>query len=75
MTTPGNTVDAASLARLRDLRLWHYRQLVKCRGLARQAVSSSQVSRYNADADTHLHYVQTLNDYFPHGDTAEADAV
>jgi hypothetical protein len=63
-----------SLGRLRALRVWHWRSLLRFRNLARQAVNSDDVRRYNAEADTHLGFVQSLNDFFEVGDTAERDA-
>ncbi len=67
--------DAASLARLRVIRLWHWRQLLRSRMHARSCASPSLMRQYNDEADMHLGFVQSLNDYFPDPhDTAERDA-
>lgn len=63
-----------ALARLRELRSHHWRELIKARHNAQRAATGSQAMRYHEDANTHLRFVQTLNDYFEAGDTAEADA-
>lgn len=59
---------------LRALRLWHWRSMVKARELAQRTPSGGMSERYSKEADTHLAFVQTLNDHFPQGDTAERDA-
>lgn len=64
--------NADALLRLRALRLWHYRQLLAARRMA-QRVPSVEAVRYNAEASTHLGFVQSLNDFFANGDTAEHD--
>lgn len=65
--------NADALLRLRALRLWHYRQLVDCRRAASKAETPYFAERCNAEAATHLGFVQSLNDFFEMGDTAEAD--
>lgn len=65
---------------LRELRLWHYRQLAKERNQAeiteRQILNLTDEERRGVHrlANHHLKAVQTLNSFFPEvGDTAEKD--
>lgn len=62
-----------ALHRLRVLRLWHWRALLAARMHARSCASASLMRQYNDAADTHLKFVQSLNDFFENGDTAERD--
>jgi len=59
---------------LREIRMWHWRQVVNSRQLERdheaglQAwgnvhYSTSSIARHRADADRHLRAVQTLNEF------------
>jgi hypothetical protein len=65
------------LARLRDLRLWAWRQVLthrKCADDASKANLSAISSFHHRCADNALGHVQTLNDFFSDiGDTAERD--
>lgn len=79
---PGKRAQAAAshdnhadaLDRLRALRLWHWLALLRARQHERNAVSSSLMTKYAHEASEHLGFVQSLNDFFQPGDTAEADA-
>jgi hypothetical protein len=59
--------------RLRELRLWHWKQVLIWRDLAKYASSRHFADSYNKAADEHIKFVQTLNDFFDVGDTAEKD--
>jgi hypothetical protein len=76
---------AANLERLRELRLWHWEQALHCRAesqafakLAKVSASAkacnSMAGNWHEKANLHVKFVQTLNDFFPVGDTAENDA-
>lgn len=59
---------------LRELRLWHWEQMMQQRALALRAAADSMNKAHNAMADRHLRFVQELNDQFPDfNDTAERD--
>lgn len=73
------------LTRLRELRLWHWKLGLKHRQLqydlealqaTRKKSSSLQdcVKTYKDACNVHFTAVQTLNEFFPIGDTAERDA-
>lgn len=64
-----------ALRRLRELRVWHWRQLLRARMFQRSCASASLARQYDQEAATHLGFVQSLNDFFPMGDTAEADSL
>lgn len=71
--------------RLRKLRLWHWKQAMACRSSANQyadminegfgdaGANAMRCDDLNGRANEHLYHVQTLNDFFPIGDTAERD--
>lgn len=80
------TITNETLVRLRTLRLWHWREALSYRRQAEAADKRTGVGdkRYagqmraiatvkNLQADTHIFAVQTLNDFFAPGDTAERD--
>lgn len=75
-----NRKTAAALAqmeRLRPIRLHHWREyLHECR--REKAYTSFKAPKHaeaaHARATFHMHAVQTLNDFFPIGDTAERDS-
>ena len=63
------------VAGLRALRLYHYLAMVQLRAYANDdALEPNHRKHYNKRANVHLGFVQTLNDYFEIGDTAEGDA-
>lgn len=67
------------LDRLRELRLWHWRQALQCRNNAQtDRISDAPLPVYqelmDVHANRHIRFVQTLNDFFAMDDTAEADA-
>lgn len=76
-------MSPAMLDRLRALRLWHWRMAMRHRALQHEVEAilvttnssslKSAVKTYADAASVHLHAVQTLNEFFPIGDTAEAD--
>lgn len=83
-----NTVlTAEQLASVRKVRLWHWRRVVSNRELQVQnerlgkgmqagparTACLSRARQQGKIADTHLRFVQLLNDVFPVGDTAERD--
>lgn len=81
------TVTSETIRRLRSLRLWHWREALSRRAQAQAAEQRAEAvadARYaaqmrhvaalrNSEADSHIHAVQTLNDFFPAGETAEQD--
>jgi hypothetical protein len=82
LVLPRNSIEG-----LRELRLWHWSQVVMNRQLAASTWQKIQARdlpnepwirktarAYDRNADTHLKFVQVLNDFFPVGDTAENDA-
>lgn len=68
------------IERLRALRLWHWKMALSYREQQVHLESfksrslKDTINRYKAAADRHLTAVQTLNEFFPIGDTAERDA-
>lgn len=58
---------------VRGLRLWHWVQMINRRNLAEGATMKYFKDLDNRFADFHLKQVQTLNMFFPVGDTAEQD--
>lgn len=87
MTSPNEIAKPTLLAgdqqqRLRELRLWHWRECMRYRALEKaydsdSSLSHAYVKQRIADchriANHHLWAVQTLNDLFPVDDTAERD--
>lgn len=81
------TVTSETIRRLRALRLWHWREALARRAMAQNAEQRAEAvadERYagqmrnvaalrNSEADAHIYAVQTLNDFFPAGETAEQD--
>lgn len=65
-----------ALARLRVLRMWHWKMHLTFRDLEGRARSklANDIARVRAEkAAFHMLAVQTLNEHFPIGDTAEQD--
>lgn len=68
-------LDMAAQGRLRAMRLFHWRSVLAHRMYARgKGLTPRFIKDENAVADMHLGFVQTLNDFFAVGDTAERDA-
>jgi hypothetical protein len=70
-------VPAETLVQLRALRLWHWRELLDNRAKANYFRKDGQeeiTKLFDDAANVHLAAVQTLNDLFPMGETAESDA-
>lgn len=65
--------------RLRALRLWHWQQAMKYREAQRDLEAFKNrslrdcIKRYDQQVNIHLTAVQTLNEFFEIGDTAESD--
>lgn len=61
---------------LRALRLWHWKQAMDARQDTRDAerYRPYAIRIFEATVGFHIKAVQTLNDFFPVGDTAEDDA-
>lgn len=62
--------------RLRELRKWHWLQVNIKRESARSARAmyyKTAALSFDLEANMHMKFVQTLNDFFPEGDTAEKD--
>lgn len=77
----GDTVRPLELDKLRELRLWHWnkvltnsRYIVWCNRQGRPYTESQSYKLKVMDHANHMRFVQTLNDFFPVGDTAEKDA-
>lgn len=76
MTNVGHVI---LIDRLRALRLWHWQQAMKYRAYPRELeIKNIQslrlvIKRYDSLAGHHLTAVQTLNEFFEIGDTAERD--
>lgn len=72
-TNAGEPVPVPSemLPALRELRSWHAAQVTQNRGLAKRVACGKLAEAYDAQANQHLRYVQTLNDFFPAGDYCE----
>lgn len=65
---------------LRPIRLYHWVKVLKHRQIARDASGSSNLGNRIADshdkiANEHLGFVQSMNEFFEIGDTAEADQI
>lgn len=67
-------VAAETLQRLREARLWHWKQVLSQRKMAEEWNNSILAAAFNTLANFHLGHVQTLNEFFEIGDTAEKDA-
>lgn len=66
--------EVVRLIGLRALRLYHYQAMLRLRTYAADAdMRDSDSKHYNKRANFHLGFVQTLNEFFPIGDTAERD--
>lgn len=77
-----------TMASMRALRLWHWKRVIENRSEASNRVKLilgdlnndankhhlHKMQMMNAIANNHMKFVQTLNDFFPEGDTAEKDA-
>lgn len=72
-------VDPLLSSRLRALRLWHWRKAMKFREAQRDLEEFKSrsikdcIKNYDKFANEHLTAVQTLNEFFDIGDTAERD--
>lgn len=75
-------ISEEQLDRLRALRLWHWSQAMLARRMATFGEKGAfgkfiehklRCKNLNAEADFHIQQVQTLNDFFDAGDTAEQD--
>jgi len=64
-------IDDAMQKRLRVLRLWHWEKALQAR---REMDDQFMVSNSRDAYNFHMAAVQTLNDFFSIGDTAERDA-
>ncbi len=82
------TITREVLDEVRKLRLWHWREAMAARKQAQNAQDRAEAVKgdrtysaqmqgmadlKNADANHHIRAVQTLNSFFPVGDTAEQD--
>jgi len=77
MSKPKHRIDRVYLARLRAIRLHHWDAAMSDRRLERFAEDAGNIKAaisFRADANLHLTFVQTLNEFFEIGDTAENDA-
>ena len=73
---PVTPMNKLSGDKLRNLRLWHWREAMHYRKRAkvwRQRGKSDMEREMDERANQHIKFVQTLNDFFPMGDTAEQD--
>lgn len=75
LSNPAVAMGLEQFAALRMLRLWHWQQVVMRRRFANgERLTQRYRDMENSAADQHLAFVQTLNNFFPAGDTAERDA-
>ena len=78
--------NTITLPRLRELRLWHWTAAKDSRATATNLINGSaymdvhslsrmqgRAKQFDEKADMHIRFVQTLNDLFEIGDTAEID--
>lgn len=66
--------DEEGKERLRQLRLWHWRAALSARDRARPMLPWGKRNAFWDDlANKHIRFVQTLNDFFEVGETAELD--
>lgn len=70
---PVSSPDEKVLSEVRDLRLWHWQELLKCRKVQAGAANTALWHNYEKLVSHHMRAVQTLNSFFPVGDTAERD--
>lgn len=74
-------VDPLVKMKLRGIRLWHWQQAMKYRAAQRHLETFNSrslrdcIKRYDEAASVHLSAVQTLNEFFDIGDTAEQDEI
>lgn len=74
-------LPASILARLRELRLWHWEKCQVNRRVVNLVEGCEHQTEYkrmvaencHKKADFHMKQVQLLNEFFPVGDTAEGD--
>lgn len=71
-----------NIAKLRELRLYHWRMNREarrsermCRTIMSEPGASESADLYDKKAMMHIGFIQTLNAFFPVGDTAEADSI
>lgn len=67
-------IDAATLERVRAVRLWHWQQVREASLVLDLDIHGEPKRRAYEKRNLHMGFVQTLNDLFPLGDTAERDA-
>lgn len=82
----GDNIQHTPLIRLREIRLWHWRkvldasceiryyELMQQQGNAWSGFGNAKLLHAKEVHALHIGFVQTLNDFFPVGDTAEKDA-
>lgn len=76
-------ITYATIERLRKLRLWHWHMAMRHRKAENELIEikakhggsslKSCIKTYSEAANLHLTAVQTLNEFFEIGDTAEQD--
>lgn len=68
------SINDDTLAKLRMLRMWHCRSLLKCRAESKlyKGVSEHVITLAN-EAACHMSFIQTLNGLFPPGHPAEKE--
>lgn len=64
----------ATLERMRALRLWHWLEIMELRERIRRSRSPVEAELLDHYTGPHMTAVQSLNEFFDVGDTAEADA-
>ena len=70
------TVTSETMRQLRALRLWHWRGVLYRRNAQQfyEAKGNATSAQWQEQqANFHMRAVQTLNDFFPMGETAEQD--
>jgi hypothetical protein len=69
--------EGVELSSVRELRAWHWREVTRNRGhqirYEKMGGSEARAKMHRKIADFHLKAVQTLNEFFAVGDTAEKD--
>jgi hypothetical protein len=69
-----NEVTFTPSKHLRELRLWHWKQMLEASRRSRDMrLSVTHRAEFDKQHSFHMKAVQTLNDYFAPGDTAEQD--
>lgn len=74
-------ITYGTLERVRKLRLWHWQKAMHYRKMQRELEEFKTrslrdcIKRYDEAANIHLTAVQTLNEFFEIGDTAEQDEI